>query len=101
MTSRGTWKNLERETARLLHGVRILRSGNAGIKGDVLHSRFFIDCKYSSKKSLRLEEILRKAEEQSASKVPLVVSDTKNNHKGAIVSLRLLDFVNVIDVAFR
>jgi len=44
-TARGTWKNLERKTARILGGKRIICSGIDG-SGDVEHPSLYVECKY-------------------------------------------------------
>jgi len=41
-----TWKDLERKVAKMLGGQRIAASGNGGIKGDVQHDTYFIECKW-------------------------------------------------------
>ncbi len=48
MTSRETWKAMERKVAKLLGGIRTPLSGiNSGHTGaDVIHPYFFVECKY-------------------------------------------------------
>jgi len=101
MTCRSTWKGLERKTAQVLGGERIPCSGVSGIKlkGDVLHDRFFIECKYRS--HFYVYRVFKKAKEQ-ASKIkkhppliPLVILKEKYE-QGELVVLGLEDFQKLI-----
>lgn len=101
-----TWKNLERKVAKVLNGQRTPVSGCGAIKGDVQHSKYFIECKWGKqipktvlkwhdqlKKSslpelvLHVDEIPKtiygwyhKAEEQAGNKIPLLIMKPKNVH---------------------
>ena len=101
MTVKNTWKGLERKVAKILNGERIPCSGVSGIrlKGDVLHDRFFVECKFRER--LFVYSVFQKAKEQ-ASKIkklppliPLLVLKQKYK-KGELVVLDLNDFQRLI-----
>lgn len=89
------WKKHERKTAKLLGGARIPCSGNGAIQGDVLHDRFFIECKY--KKAFSVLSLFRKVKAQSPKdKVPLLVLKQKFK-KGELVVMDLADFLKLVN----
>jgi hypothetical protein len=93
MTSRSTWKRLERETARKLGGVRIPISGRSGT--DVLHNKFEIECKLRSKIGFKRWFDKLKKNASRNNKIPLLILKEKHM-KGEFVVLTMEDFQKCI-----
>lgn len=89
------WKNAERHVARSLGGKRNQRGADfSKSMPDVEHALFSVECKYRK----TLPRLLRLGLEQAArydqSKPPLLVVKERYQ-KGALVVLKLADFVNL------
>jgi hypothetical protein len=94
MTHPETWKALEREVAKKLGGKRIPCSGSGEIKGDVLHRKLYIECKYRDKfPSLNkmidtwLRDSIEEAEREN--KIPILA--IKRKGKGQIFILMRIE----------
>ena len=93
MTSKQTWKNLEKKTALSLDGER---SGNRGIESpDVFHDRFSIECKYRSKLAFRKWYDQAAKYVRGTNRIPLLVCKEKNQH-GEFVILSMEHFREMI-----
>ena len=90
-----TWKNFERKIAELLGGARIPCSGNARIKGDVLHEIFFIECKYGEQIPKRITDWYKKAKEQADGKITLLCMKPKGMHIDFIL-ISVEDFIKIL-----
>jgi hypothetical protein len=90
-----SWKRLERKAASLLHGKRIPSSGSGAIKGDVLHPKLLIECKYREK--LPITKWFGKVKIQAISeqKTPLLILKQKGKH-GELAVLELEDFIKIL-----
>jgi len=90
MTSSSTWKALERMAAKELGGARIPCSGNGGIQGDVLHDKYFIECKL--RQGFVAQKWYDKAKKESKGKKPvLLVVKSKGRHN-TFVMMDIEDF---------
>ena len=97
MTSRDTWKKFERKVAKKLGGVRTPLSGSHSrhTSGDVIHDRFYVECKYRSRFAVAsiFDEVKKKAKMEG--KIPILVLKQRNR-RGELVVLDLDDFVGLI-----
>lgn len=97
MTSRSTWKGMERKVACILGGRRNPLSGaNSGEPGDVRHPEFVVECKLRAKLVLTgwFEKVAQEAKAEG--KKPLLVLKEKGKH-GEYVVIRLDDFAKLRD----
>jgi len=89
-----TWKSFERRVAKALGGKRIPCSGTGEIQGDVLHDKFFIECKY--RKKFAIQKWYEEAKEKNKEgKITLIVVKMKNKHNTFVV-MDIEDFKKVI-----
>ena len=92
------WKDLERSTAKALGGTRIgstFQSGRLAVsQPDIAHPLFSVECKYRAKLPSLLRLGLEQAARYSSTKPPLLVVKERGQ-KGALVVLRLADFVDL------
>ena len=97
MTARETWKKFERKVAKKLGGVRNPLSGSHSrhTSGDVIHDKFYVECKYREKFSIvsLYDEVREKARKEG--KIPLLVIKQKNR-KGELVVVDLDEFVKML-----
>lgn len=77
VTSRETWKKMERKVATGINGKRVVCSGVRG-EGDVEHSKYFIECKYRQKFVCRDWFLKAKVEAKKESKIPILVIKQKS-----------------------
>jgi len=93
MTSRNTWKNLERKAAKTLGGERNPLSGSSSrhTSGDVIHDRFYVECKYRQHWTITtmFEDVRTKAKAEG--KIPLLIIKEKSKH-GELVVMDIRDF---------
>ncbi len=96
MTSRSTWKGLERKTAKLLGGARNPLSGinSKHTSGDVIHDSYYVECKLRAKWAITsLFNDIRK-EANAEDKTPLLIIKEKGKH-GELVVMDITDFMQV------
>lgn len=91
------WKDHERKVAKKLNGERVSRGADFGASApDVLHERFIIECKYRSKISDFIKDMLKQAASYDKDKIPIGVLKEKGM-RGEIVFMKLDDFVRALD----
>jgi len=90
------WKNAERSSAKALGGTRNKRGADfSKSMPDIEHPLFSVECKYRKVLPRLLRLGLEQAARYDAGKPPLLV--VKERHqKGALVVLRLGDFVDLV-----
>lgn len=99
------WKDLERESARILGGQRITRPWDLfEIRDDIEvdgFEHYKVDCKYRAKAQINtLLNTVRKKYCQQPADVPVVI--TKTHHEvGAVVSLPLSEFARLLNAVRR
>ena len=93
-TSKQTWKNLEKKTARELGGTRVGCTGLETV--DVEHDRFEVECKLRA--SLAFVPWYEQAAKHAkkSGKIPLLVCKQKAA-RGEFVILKMDDFKRLID----
>lgn len=92
------WKNAERQAAKALGGKRNQRGADFSQSlPDVEHPLFSVECKYRKTLPRLLRLGLEQARRYDGKKPPLLI--VKERHqKGALVVLRLSDFVDLLDL---
>jgi len=102
-TARGTWKAFERKVANLLGGTRTpLSGGNSKhTRGDVIHKKWYVECKLSGKTGLMLKQwdkewIEARKHALEEDKTPMFVFQPKGS-KEPMVVMRFKDFVEAIE----
>ncbi len=104
MTTRETWKGMERKIAKLLGGERTPLSGiNSGHTGaDIIHPYFFVECKYRKNFAIKklyddTVEVMKKEvkKKNKSEKIIMVVIKEKNTH-GELVFMKIEDFVKIV-----
>jgi len=99
MVARDTWKKFERKVAKKLGGVRTPLSGSHSrhTSGDVIHDRFYVECKYRSRFAVvtLFDEVKERAKKEG--KIPILALKQKNR-RGELVVLDLDDFVDLLEV---
>ena len=90
------WKAAERQAAKVLGGKRNSRGADFGKSApDVEHPLFSVECKYRKQLPRLLRLGLEQAADYDRNKPPLLVVKEKGMH-GALVVLRLADFIDVV-----
>jgi len=91
------WKRMERRVAKKLGGKRNPLSGSMSrhTAGDVIHDRFYVECKYRKNFSIYkwFDDVKKKASRER--KIPALVLKEKNRH-GELVVLQLDDFSGLV-----
>ena len=86
------WKDLEKDTAKILKGKRNLRGADfSQSMADVEHPILSIECKYRKKISEFLKDGIRQAESYAPDKIPVLILKERYQH-GAFIMLKLKDF---------
>ncbi|VVB85640.1 Uncharacterised protein [uncultured archaeon] len=96
MTSRSTWKALERKAAKKLGGVRNPLSGSNSMhtSGDVIHDCYYIECKLRQKWAITglFKDVMDEAKAEG--KTPLLVIKEKGKHSELVV-MDMADFMQI------
>ena len=93
--SNAAWKDLERNTAKALGGKRNQRGADFSQScPDVEHPLFTVEVKYRKALPRLLRLGLEQAQRYSSTKPPLLVVKERGQ-RGALVVLRLTDFVDL------
>lgn len=96
MTSRSTWKGLERKAARLLKGQRNPLSGSNSrhTSGDVIHDDFYVECKLRTNWAVTsiFKEVRQEAKKEC--KTPLLIIKEKGKHSELVI-MDIEDFMNL------
>jgi hypothetical protein len=93
MTTKQTWKNLEKKTAHSLNGQR---SGNRGIESpDVLHDCFSVECKYRANLAFKKWYDQAKKYAKGTDKIPLLICKEKGQC-GEFVIISMKHFKELI-----
>lgn len=91
------WKRFEQDVARIFEGQRVPCSGITGstLKADVLHEKFFIECK--ARENIASVEWLRETVEKAkpVKKIPVLVMRENRLH-GMFVMLTMEDFQKLV-----
>ena len=105
MTSKNTWKGMERKIAKLVGGIRNPLSGRNGkhTSADVIHPFFFVECKYKKKwavktlydKTVKInkKEAKKKNEKE---KIPIVVIKEKHED-GELILMSIENFLKIVE----
>lgn len=97
MTSRSTWKGLERKAAKKLGGTRNPLSGRESLhtSGDVIHKDLYVECKLRAQWSVLSLYREVKEEAKKEGKIPILVLKEKGKH-GELVVLGMEDFKKLV-----
>jgi len=98
MTSKNTWKALERKCAKALGGMRNPLSGTNSrhTAGDIIHPDYYVECKLRKKWAITSLFLEVKEHARKEQKIPLLVIKEKGKH-GELVVMAMSDFIRLIN----